>query len=144
MKEFALRVLTPEREFYSGNVEAVGMMLTDGSVTIYADHMPMVAPVAICDLKIKEKGIWREAFASEGFMEIRRTPRKTRAGSNCMVMLFLQTCEWPEEIDERRAEEALLRAEERLRQKRSIAENKQLHIDLARAMERLRVSKLRK
>jgi len=143
MKEFVLHVLTPEREFYSGLVEAVGMMLTDGSVTIYADHMPMVAPIAICDLKIKEKGVWREAFASEGFMEIRRV-RHTPNTSNCMVMLFLQTCEWPEEIDERRAEEARVRAEERLRQKRSIAEHKQLQIDLARAMERLRVSRLRK
>ncbi|MDR0916733.1 MAG: ATP synthase F1 subunit epsilon [Oscillospiraceae bacterium] len=133
-KLFNLQVLTPEREFFSGDVEAVWLNLPDGSFTILANHMPLVAPVAICDLKIKQNDEWRVAFASEGFVEVRRDG----------VLLFLQTCEWPDEIDARRAEDAKLRAEEQLRQKRSIAENNELRIELARAMERLRVSRLRK
>jgi len=133
-KTFKLNIFTPEREFFSGDAEAVSLYLTDGSITVLADHMPMIAPVAICDLKIKQDGKWREAFASEGFIEVRRSG----------VMMFLQTCEWPEEIDIRRAEEAKSRAEELLRQKRSLSEYHQLKIELARAMERLRVSKGRK
>ncbi|MDR3311404.1 MAG: ATP synthase F1 subunit epsilon [Oscillospiraceae bacterium] len=134
MKTFELKVLTPEREFFSGSVEAASLMLSDGSVTILAEHMPMVAPVAICDLRIRQDGEWREAFASEGFIEVRRDK----------VLLFLQTCEWPEEIDEHRAEEAKLRAEERLRQKRSIAEYQQSRIALSRAMERLKVTRVKR
>jgi len=133
-KTFKLNIFTPEREFFSGEAEAVSLYLSDGSITVLADHMPMIAPVAICDLRIKQDGKWREAFASEGFIEVRRSG----------VMMFLQTCEWPEEIDIRRAEEAKSRAEEHLRQKRSLAEYHQLKIELARAMERLRVSKGRK
>jgi F-type H+-transporting ATPase subunit epsilon len=135
MKLFDLKILTPEREFFSDKVEAVTVQLPDGSATVLADHIPMVAPLAISELRVKKSdGEWVEAFASEGFIEVRRTE----------VLLFLQTCEWPDEIDARRAEEARLRAEESLRQRRSIAEYQQSKIDLARAMERLRVTKIRK
>ncbi|MDR3209329.1 MAG: ATP synthase F1 subunit epsilon [Oscillospiraceae bacterium] len=133
-KLFNLQILTPEREFFNDNVEAVTVMLPDGSATILANHTPLVAPLEVMDLKLKKPGgTWVEAFASEGFMEVRRDG----------VILFLQTCEWPEEIDARRAEEARVRAEESLRQKRSMAEYQQSKIDLARAMERLRVTKQR-
>ncbi len=36
------------------------------------------------------------------------------------VVMFVQACEWPEDIDVRRAEEAKHRAEERIRQQQSI------------------------
>jgi F-type H+-transporting ATPase subunit epsilon len=129
-KLFGLKILTPEREFFSREVEAVTVELPDGGATILAGHMPMVAPVVISELKIKlADGTWILCFASEGFIEV-------RSGE---VMIFLQTCEYPEEIDARRAEEARLRAEEKLRQRQSIQQYQQSKISLARAMERLRV-----
>ena len=51
------------------------------------------------------------------------------------------SCEWPEDIDMRRAEEAKHRAEERIRQRQSIWENKSSKIALARAMVRLRAGR---
>ena len=56
------------------------------------------------------------------------------------VLVFAQACEWPQEIDARRAQAAERRSAERLRQKRSMSEYKQSKIALARAMARLRVS----
>ena len=56
------------------------------------------------------------------------------------VLIFVQSCEHPEEIDTRRAEEARRRAEEQLRQKQSMSEYKQSKIALARAMARLQFS----
>ena len=50
-----------------------------------------------------------------------------------------RVAELPEEIDKRRAEEAKFRAEEELRQKRSIREYYQSKANLSRAMERIKV-----
>ena len=62
---------------------------------------------------------------------------------NCIVpidaTLVCISAELPEEIDARRAEDAKLRAEEELRQKRSQLEYYHSQANLARAMERLKV-----
>lgn len=47
-----------------------------------------------------------------------------------------RACEWPENIDVRRAEESKRRAEERLRQKQSMREMKMTRAALARSMAR--------
>jgi F-type H+-transporting ATPase subunit epsilon len=132
-KEFNLQILTPEREFLSGKVEAVTLRLIDGGATILADHTPMVSPIDIGSLQILQNGKWREAFASEGFLEVRRD----------LTLVFVQSCEWPEEIDRKRAEDARNRAQERMRQKRSTKEYQKSRVELARAMERLKVSRIK-
>ena len=58
---------------------------------------------------------------------------------NNRAMVIVDTCESPEEIDVRRAEEAKERAQEQLRQKQSIQEY--YRSSLARAMSRLKVGK---
>ena len=130
-KLFNLKILTPEREFFDGDVEAVTMRAPDGSVTILADHTPFIMPVDVGTISIKRDGEWESAVNSEGFMEAHRQG----------VLIFVQTCEYPAEIDLRRAEEAKRRAEEQLRQKQSMSEYKQSKLALARAMARLKVTK---
>ena len=124
---FELTVMTPEREYYSGQAEALTITGLDGSLTVLAHHAPMISCLEIGMISIKEDGIWKEAFNSEGFMEVQ---------SNT-VMVFVQSCEWPEEIDIRRAQEAKQRAEEKLRQKQSIREFSATKIALAKAMARI-------
>ncbi|MDR0906050.1 MAG: ATP synthase F1 subunit epsilon [Oscillospiraceae bacterium] len=134
-KLFELNIFTPERLFFSDQVEALTVLLPDGGITFLADHIPFIAPVMVSTIRIKKAdGEWVEAFASEGFVDVHRDG----------VRLFVQTSEWPDEIDARRAEEAKIRAEELLRQKRSVSEYRKSKIDLARAMERLRVTKTKK
>ena len=130
-KLFKLSVLTPEREFFNGDAEAVTLTAPDGLLTILADHTPFIMPVIAGSLRIKKNGAWDESSNAEGFVEVNRQG----------VMVCVQACEHPEEIDMRRAEEALRRAEERLRQKRSIGEYNQSKLALARAMARLRITK---
>jgi len=131
-KLFNIKILTPEREFFDGDVEAVTLDAPDGSVTVLADHAPFIMPVSVGTIKLKKDGEWVESANSEGFMEVRHQG----------VLIFVQTCESPEEIDIRRAEEALRRAEEHLRQRQSMSEYKQSQIALARAMARLRITQL--
>ena len=130
-KLFNLKILTPERQFFDGEVEAVTASAPDGKVTVLADHTPFIMPVNVGTIHIKRNGVWEDAFNSEGFMEVRFEG----------VLIFVQACEYPDEIDTRRAEEARRRAEENLRQIQSMSEYKRSRIALARAMARLRIKK---
>lgn len=130
---FHLEILTPERHFFNGEVEAITVNAPNGQITILANHAPLIVPLSTAgEIRIKQNGQWRIAVSSEGFLETTATE----------TLVFVQACEWPEEIDENRALAAERRAQELLRQKRSIAEYKQTQMALARAMARLRVSKL--
>jgi hypothetical protein len=60
---------------------------------------------------------------------------------NNRATVLVDTCEYPEEIDIRRAKEAKERAEEQLRQKQSIQEYHRSKASLARAMERLKAGR---
>ena len=128
---FELSIMTPERQFFSGQVEALTITGIDGKMTVLAGHAPMVASLAVGEISIKQDGVWRDAVNSEGFMEVLQDS----------VVVFVKACEWPEDIDMRRAEEAKHRAEERIRQRQSIWENKSSKIALARAMVRLRAGR---
>ncbi|MDK2992643.1 MAG: F-type H+-transporting ATPase subunit epsilon, partial [Clostridiales bacterium] len=101
-----------------------------GYMGVLAGHEPMVCPIGIGVLRIKQNGQWRDAAISGGFIEIR--PQK--------VTILSDTVEWPEEIDARRAEAARRRAEERLRQRLSQEEYLRSQAALARALTRLRIS----
>ena len=129
-KLFSLKILTPEHEFFVGNVEAVTVAAPDGLVTILADHTPFIMPVSVGTIRIKKDGIWEEAVNSEGFMEV----------DHHGVMIFVQACEHPDEIDIHRAEEARDRAEERLKEKHSEQEYELISRARDRAIARIRVA----
>jgi len=131
VSEFYLEVLTPERTFFQGNVEMIIVNSLDGELGVMKGHIPMVAPIAIGTLKIKENGKWREAAINEGFMEV--LPDRT--------IILSHSVEWPEEIDAKRAQAALERAQERILHRRSIKEYYQSKTAMARAMSRLKVKK---
>ncbi len=130
MSVFMLEIYTPEREFFAGEVEALTITTTDGELTVLKDHAPITAPLVVGEIKIKQNGVWKQAFQSEGFLEVDEDGTE----------LFVQACEWPEDIDRRRAEEAEHRARERMRQQRSMQEYQWSKIALARAMARLRIT----
>jgi len=128
---FPLEIMTPKQRFFSGQVESIVVQAPDGELAVWAGHAPMIVALQDGSVRIKENGEWREAFHSEGFIEVR--PRGT--------VIFAQVCEWAEDIDAARALEEKRSAEERLRQRQSIAEHKASQIALARAMARLRISR---
>ena len=128
--EFKLEILTPERQFFSGMVDALTFNAKDGEWTILKDHAPMVATLSPGTVKFRVNGEWKKAVNSEGYMEV----------SASGIVMFTQTCEWPEEVDVNRARRQEELATEHLRQARSTSEFKVNQIMLARAMARLRNS----
>ena len=103
MKPFKLELDTPYRRFFSEEVDAVTLTLTDGEITIYADHSFMTAPVKAGVLKIKAKnGGWKNAFIADGILEVKAHG----------TIILADAAEWPDEIDRERAEKALAAARE--------------------------------
>ncbi len=130
---FRLSVITPEHSFFEGDVEMLVLNTPDGEVAIQAGHAPMVISTVEGELRLNQNGKWRWAAASSGFATVIQD----------QVLLMLQTAEWPEEIDIKRAQRAEYEARERMRQKRSMEEYHMARSMLARAMARLRVSNRR-
>lgn len=132
-KPFPLMVLTPEREFYNGAAVYVGVETIAGSIGILADHAPMVSALGVGTLVIrKEDETVRTAFHSEGFLEVRADG----------VFVLAQACEWPEEIDERRALEAEQRAEARMARPQSDRAMARSKVALMRAMTRRKIKRI--
>lgn len=128
---FFLEIVTPEKKFYSGDVEMVILKTPEGEMGILEGHTPMVVAIAVGPVKIKKDGEWQEAILTEGFMEIKQDK----------TIILTDTAEWPHEVDIARAKAAKERAEERLRRQLDQVEHMRSQSALARALARLKVSK---
>lgn len=125
---FQLEIITPTRVFYSGPAEDLIMPVLDGLYGVQAGHEPVVTALEPGELQFRVNGEWHKAAVTTGFAEV--LPENT--------ILLAAAVERPEEIDLKRAEAAKARAEERLRQKRSMQEYYQSQAALSRATARLR------
>ena len=133
-KTFKFEVVTPEKVFYSNNVDMIIFNREDGEMGVMADHMPMVVAVDVGMLKIIKDGMYKFAAISEGFIEI------TDKG----VTAIVDAAEWPEDIDVERAERAKRLAEDKLKEYRKNKEMETLlKLSIVRANNRIKVAKNR-
>lgn len=130
MNTFYLKVVASNRVFFEGRCQMIVLPVFDGEKAIQAHHENMVIAVSVGEIRItKEGGEKVDGVVGNGFAQI----------INNRVTLLVDTAESPEEIDIRRAQEALERAKEQLRQKQSIQEHSHSEASLARAIARLRM-----
>lgn len=130
-KSFKLRIITPDRVFYEGEVNMVEFNTTEGQIGVLPGHIPMTVIVKPGILNIYENDGEKEAALHSGFVEI--LPER--------VTILAEIIEWPNEIDIMRAEDALHRAEERLRTRNSETDVARAETALLRAMARIEVLK---
>lgn len=128
---FSLRIITPDRVFYEGEVSMVEFNTTEGEIGILKRHVPTTVIINPGILTITEEEGTKEAALHSGFAEILQDK----------VVIMAEIIEWPEEIDERRAEEAKRRAEERLRSKTPETDLLRAETALQRAMARIHITK---
>lgn len=123
-----LKVYTPTREFFDGSATMVEFTTTEGNVGIYPKHVPTTAIIAPGTLTIhsdtQEK---RCATLISGFVEIEEES----------VTILAEVCEWPDEIDEARANEARIRAERRISEKATDLDLSRAELALKRALVRI-------
>ncbi len=135
MNTFELHILAAERSFYEGPCESLILPLTEGMYGIQANHVNMIAGVVPGELTYRVPGgVDEHAACSRGMVKV----------ENNEVTVLVDTVERPEEIDVNRAQRAADEAKEELLKKRSRQEYMKAQMELARAMTRLRVSKLKK
>lgn len=130
-RNFALKIITPNRSFFEDEVQMVEFNTTEGEIGIYKGHIPMTVILSPGILTItQEEGI-KEAALHAGFAEI--TQEK--------VTILAEVVEWPEEIDATRAEAAKERAEERLQSRTPETDIARAETALQRAIARIEVIK---
>ena len=99
-----VEIITPDRVFYSGKATMIEFNTTEGEIGVLPNHIALTTVIApgIVTISTEEEQI--KAAVHAGFAEI--LPDK--------VTLLAEIAEWPDEIDEQRAESAGQRARERI------------------------------
>ena len=94
---FDLKIITPDRVFYSGKASFLELNTVEGRIGIYKNHIPMTTVLEPGIATITEEGgNKKEAALHTGFMEI--------LGDR--ITILAEIAEWPDEIDRNRAQNA--------------------------------------
>lgn len=122
-KTFKFEVVTPEKVFYSDEVDMIVFNRSDGEMGVLAGHAPMVVAMDIGELRITKGDEVLVAAIADGFIEI----------TNSGVTAIVDSAEWPEDIDIERANKAMRLAEEKLKESR---DNKKMELLLMASIHR--------
>lgn len=126
-KKFNLQIISPTRVFFDEEVDMVEMKTTEGEIGVLAGHIPLTAILEPGALTIHQDGVNKEAAMLDGFVEIRMNK----------VTVLAEACEWPDEIDVNRAEEAKARAERRLKSGEKQVDMVRAELALKKALTRI-------
>lgn len=128
---FDLKIITPDRVFYSGKASFLELNTVEGEIGIYKNHIPMTTVLEPGIATITEEGRnKKEAALHTGFMEI--------LGDR--ITILAEIAEWPDEIDRNRAQEAKIRAERRLQNDKSNINITRAELALHKALVRIELA----
>lgn len=132
-RSFKLEVITPERLFYSGEVELVIARTMTGDEGYMYGHSwacKLLKPGELWILEANAKSTdFKVAALADGFVEVEDH-----------VIIYADAAEWPNEIDLERAASAKKRAEDMLKgPKQSDEELRMTEIALYKAINRMNV-----
>ena len=132
-KMFPVKVITPDRVFYSGEAEMIEFSTSSGQIGVYKKHIPLTTVLSPGAVIIHEADGEKVAAVHAGFAEV--LPDQ--------VTLLAETAEWAEEIDVARAEAAKKQAEERLQARTEKVDIKRAEFALRRALTRIDVKDMK-
>lgn len=126
---FKVEIITPDRIFYTGEATMIEFNTVEGEIGVYANHIPLTTVLSPGVVTITNGEEVKEAAVHAGFAEI--------LGDK--VTLLAEIAEWPDEIDESRAERARVRAQERLAAKDAKTDLKRAEFALRKALVRIEI-----
>ncbi|RIW36121.1 F0F1 ATP synthase subunit epsilon [Bacillus salacetis] len=129
MKTLKVNIVTPDGPVYESEVEMVSTKAQSGELGILPGHIPMVAPLQIGAVRLKNGNDTELVAVSGGFVEVR--PEQ--------VTILAQSAERSEAIDVERATQAKNRAESRLNASKEEIDFRRAQLALRRAMNRINV-----
>lgn len=128
--EIQLTIVTPDRNFYHGQIDMLIVKTTEGDMGILKDHESFVAPLSIGRLKIRIGEKVSIAACSGGFITIDENK----------ITIVTDSAEWAHEIDKGRAISAKERAEDRLKDQGKELDVQRAKAALLRSLNRVSVS----
>jgi F-type H+-transporting ATPase subunit epsilon len=124
-----LEIVTPTATIFSEDVEMVTLTGIDGEMGIYPQHMPIMTQLAAGEI-IAKKGADNIFLAvGDGFVQI----------TGSVVSVLTDMAVKSDDIDEVKAEEARLKAEQRLAEKLTEEESAVVQASLIHALTQLKV-----
>ncbi len=128
-----LEIVTPEAVTYSEDVDMVTLPGVEGELGIFPMHVPLMTQLASGEVIVRKNGQDYFLAVGEGFVEI----------TGERVAILTDMAIKAADIDEARAEEARLRAVERMQQKLSDEELASVSAALTHSLAQLKVKRRR-
>lgn len=126
---FHLRIVTPDRMFFSEEVKRVIVRGSEGDLAVLKGRAPIITPLEIGKVRILQNGEERIAAVVDGYISV----------IDDQTTIVTEAAEWPDEINVERAREAKARAEKRLKDNKNkdIIDLDRAELALKRALNRL-------
>lgn len=129
-----VEIVTPSRQLFAGEVDMITLPGVDGQMGVLRNHAPLLTILDIGEIVLHHPGGGEDYIAvGGGVVEVR--PNK--------VIVLARSAEQAEEIDVERAEAALRRAQESIRN-RPTEERRPVQLALQRSRVRLKVAQRRR
>ncbi len=96
-----IQIITPEQTVFTGQVDGLTLPSVTGELTILPGHVPLVTPLKSGEIVLHHGAERQHMVVHGGFVEV----------SGDTIKLLTDAAELEEEVDERRAAEALARAQ---------------------------------
>ena len=127
-RTFPLTIVTPDGKKIQDDAVILNVRTTSGQLGILAGHLPLVAVVEISKMNYKkEDGSSIDLAVAGGILSVTKTE----------VIVLAEAFETKDEIDEQRALESKLRAENRINSNDPNVDMKRAELSLQRALIRL-------
>ena len=128
MAPMRLEIITAEREVYADDVDIVVAPGIEGQLGILPNHAPLMTVLQPGEVSVRKDGEPSYLAITGGFLEVMANK----------VTILAEACEYSQEINEERAQEAMERAQERLRNQTSGSA-----VELSRALTSFRRAQVR-
>ena len=129
-KNFYLKIVTPERIVFEGEVQSVIVQGTKGSFQVLADHVPFMSTLAIDTARVIKDGQTLVFSIIGGAFQFR----------NNEAIILSKVAELGDDIDTARAKHEKEEAEKVLDLAKNEAEIKRANLVIAKAMARLKAA----
>ena len=124
---FRLKITSPYGTFYDQDVQTINVKTVDGYIGVLENHIPLVSPLEISIMMIRTSEGERHVTLAGGIIYVKKKE----------TVIVTPSVEFVEDIDVTRANEAYLRAKQRLENKEAYVNVKRAELALSRSLNRI-------
>ncbi len=136
-KLLKLKIVTPEKLILEEGVQSVTIPTKEGEITILADHVPLIAPLASGDIVSYVNGEHIPVAVVGGFVEV-----KNGDNGNTEVAILADFAEHVGDITDEMIEKAKAKSEElrKLSENKEVVDFEHFESELERSLTRVKIA----